>query len=260
MLTVGLAKVTQVAFSGTAGNAVAVQAQQYAVSQAELVKKTAYSDLADSPRSTIAGTDFQQEISVSAESDYTNSIKQKEVVVRIYKNSERIPRASLRVLRYSIEKKDSGVPIGTIIAWASANAPSDGTWLECNGQNCTAYPELAAVLGKNTVPDYRGVFLRGLGSHTNNGITHSSGTLGVFQNMAFPQTMNGTFYTVNTSGNLPDGPFKEISQHRDYGLMDNTGYGDGLCRRVQFDFSTVVPVGNELRPVNIAVRYFIKAA
>lgn len=63
-----------------------------------------------------------------------------------------------------------------------------------------------------------------------------------------------------TDGSAPTGPVKEIGRLADYGLVDNHGYGEGMNRQIQFDFSTVVPVGNELRPVNIAVRYFIEAA
>ena len=260
LMSVGTAKITQAAINSTGSNKVTLQAQQYATSEAELIKAIKYDDLASESKTAIADSDYQKEITVSDETDYSDTIKQKTATVKIYKSQDTLPRVELKVTRYSVEQKAGGIPIGTIIAWASQNNPADGTWLECNGQSCASYSELVAVLGKSTVPDYRGVFLRGLGSHVNNAITHSSASLGVFQNMAFPETMSGTFCAVNTDGPAPTGPFKELGRYKDYGLVDNGGYGDGMNRQIQFDLTTVVPAGNELRPVNIAVRYFIKAA
>jgi microcystin-dependent protein len=45
--------------------------------------------------------------------------------------------------------------------WPSNTIPVG--WLQCDGSvfNTTAYPKLAAVLGGNTVPDFRGAFTRG---------------------------------------------------------------------------------------------------
>ena len=60
----------------------------------------------------------------------------------------------------------SSIPVGTVIAWPSASWPADAdNWLECNGQTISSavYPELVALIG-TTVPDYRGIFLRGHGS------------------------------------------------------------------------------------------------
>ena len=81
-----------------------------------------------------------------------------------------------------IAKGTSSIPVGTIISWPVAQNPadwqnSDGSynWLECNGQSIskTVYPELFALVG-GQVPDLRGLFLRGHGSHTS---THY-GTVG----------------------------------------------------------------------------------
>lgn len=58
MLIIGMAKLTQIAFSSTNSNGIAMQAQQYADSEAELQKKVDYKDLAGAAKSVIAGTDF----------------------------------------------------------------------------------------------------------------------------------------------------------------------------------------------------------
>lgn len=263
LTAVSLAKVNHLVFSGLNSSQIALQAQQYADAEASIIKATAYKDLKAHAKTTIQNSNgYQSEVSLSNESDYSDTIKQKTATIKIYRTGESQPRSTLNLLKLSVEKQEGGgVPIGTIITWASSKNPTEnGTWLECNGQSASAYPALVAVLGKNTVPDYRGVFLRGYGAKMNNSIKHQSSSLGQFQDMAFPEVMSGTFYAVNTSGLKPSGPFKEIGNNRDFGLMDTSGYGDGLCKTVQFDFSLVVPKSNEIRPVNIAVRYFIKAA
>ena len=260
ILSIGTAKITQAAINSTGSNKTTLQAQQFAASEAELIKSISYADLTAQSRADISDSGFQREVILSDESDYSEQIKQKTATINVYKGSESLPRSTIKLIRYSAEQKVSGVPIGTVIAWASSKNPSDGTWLECNGQSCAAYSELSAVLGKTTVPDYRGVFLRGLGSKVNNGITHQSAGLGVFQNMAFPKTMNGTFCAVNTDGPAPTGPFKQIGSYADYGLQDNSGFGSGYNKQIEFNLSNSIPTANELRPVNIAVRYFIKAA
>lgn len=260
ILSIGTAKITQAAINSTGSNKATLQAQQFASSEADLIKSISYTDLTAQSRADISDSGFQKEVILSDESDYSEQIKQKTATINVYKGNESLPRSTIKLTRYSVEQKASGVPIGTVIAWASSKNPSDGTWLECNGQSCAAYSELSAVLGKTTVPDYRGVFLRGLGFRVNNGINHQSAALGVFQNMAFPETMSGKFCAVNTGGPAPTGPFKQIGSYADYGLQDNTGFGSGFNKQIEFNLSNSVPTANELRPVNIAVRYFIKAA
>lgn len=259
-MSIGTAKITQAAINSTGSNKATLQAQQFASSEADLIKSISYTDLTAQSRADISDSGFQKEVILSDESDYSEQIKQKTATINVYKGSESFPRSTIKLTRYSVEQKASGVPVGTVIAWASSKNPSDGTWLECNGQSCAAYSELSAVLGKTTVPDYRGVFLRGLGFRVNNGINHQSAALGVFQNMAFPETMSGKFCAVNTGGPAPTGPFKQIGSYADYGLQDNTGFGSGFNKQIEFNLSNSVPTANELRPVNIAVRYFIKAA
>ena len=140
---------------------VMLQAQQYAAAEGDIVRYTAYNDLAAQNKTKITDTNFFKEISIGTESDYTDTIKQKIVTVKIYKGSDVLPCYRLEVPRLSANTSDAkGVPVGTVITWASNNPPTEnGTWLECNGQSCAAYPVLVAVLGKNTVPDMRNVVI-----------------------------------------------------------------------------------------------------
>ena len=104
-----------------------------------------------------------------------------------------------------------------VVAWTLSANPSDN-YLECNGQavDSTNYPKLYALM--HNVPDYRGVFLRGLGSVTSNHYNLGRDSV----------EYSGRYYNYVSQG-------------------------------MGFDASHVVPVANENRPINKAVRYFIKA-
>ena len=70
---------------------------------------------------------------------------------------------------------DSAVPIGTIVMWPSATAPTG--WLICNGQSITgdAYADLRTVLGgATTVPNLSGRFPLGSGNSSTTGSTSHS--------------------------------------------------------------------------------------
>ncbi len=139
-----------------------------------------------------------------------------------------------------------GVPVGTIVAWPVATNPADAaSWLECNGHSTTGYPELAAVIGGKT-PDLRGKFLRGLGG--------SSAALGVIQGDAM-RNMTGIFHIAVNGGQLTStGVFREK-----FWSGGHTGWSTTEGREVDFDASRQVPTAGENRPVNMAVRYLIRA-
>ena len=259
----------------------ALEAQQYAAAEGDVIRMKAYTDLANSTKAPITGTHFSKEVSLGSESNYTDTIKKRIATVKIYKDSDSLPCYTLEVPRLSADVNGKGVPIGTVITWASANNPTEnGVWLECNGQSCSSYPELAKVLGTNTVPDYRGVFLRGLGSvnssHYGN-VTHQSETLGKLQGDAIRNItgyLSGGLCTLFDSYNMGqsalwDGGTRDGSQIPS--SMRNVNPGEKLSAvyatsegkypdDVAFDASRVVPTANETRSINRAVRYFIRAA
>ena len=180
-----LAKVNSIVFQGLNASRTALTVQQYAEAEAAIIKSVDYSDVVAHNRAEIQNSDgFESEVLLSGETDYNDKLKQKIATINIYKTCETLPRVSYSVLKVNTGNS-GGVPIGTVITWASSKNPTEGgTWLECNGQSATAYPALVAVLGKNTVPDYRGVFLRGYGSvitsHFGN-VIHQSDNLGAIQ-------------------------------------------------------------------------------
>ena len=121
------------------------------------------------------------------------------------------------------------------------------------------YPELAALVGSR-VPDYRGIFLRGLGSQTSTHygtVTHSSVALGQLQGDGIRE-ISASFYTGGQHGiGRASGGFGVIGgQNYDwkYGGSGNHYWGG-----IDFYASRVTPVVGEVRPVNRAVRYLIRA-
>ena len=146
-----LAKVNSAAVSSMKANNIALQAYQYADAEAQLVRATAYNDLSAKSKADIQNSNgFQREITLSAESNYSDTVKQKTATVKIYRSGESTPRIALEVKRLSKEVSASSVPSGTILPWYGnlGNIP-DGFVL-CNGSNGT--------------PDLRDRFIVGAGN------------------------------------------------------------------------------------------------
>lgn len=155
-----------------------------------------------------------------------------------------------------VQAKNNSVPIGTVIAWTKEEVPQG--WLECDGQkvNKVLYPDLAALM-PNT-PNYKGMFLRGAGSQTlehgaYGSVTHGT-KLGEIQGDSIRNMQGGfnLFYGITNN----HGVFGTRTQV--VGVV--AGHGAFLPYPVpQFDASRVVPTANENRPVNVGVKYIIKA-
>ena len=150
-MAVSVAKISQASQNSIGSSKVALQAQQYAASKAELVKAEKYSDLTAQTKSIISNSNtFYDEVIIGDETDYPNNdkIKQKDVTINVYSNSETLPRASLKFTRYSVSNGTS-VPQGTILPWyGKLDEIPDGFYL-CDGKNGT--------------PDLRNRFLVGAG-------------------------------------------------------------------------------------------------
>lgn len=254
MLGLSTAKVTQAAMSGTSSNQTSAEAAQIAQSDAELLRSVSYHDVAPSSRKAVEGTPFQHEMTVSSESDFNSSVKQKTVTIKVFKGAETNPRSELRLTRYSVEQKASGVPIGTIIAWASLHDPTDGVWLECDGRTCSEYLELCGVLGTSTVPDFRNRFLEGSTTPRTvleAGLPDISGTFG---NHGHDQDGDN-----GRGGERTSGAFKIIQSwcRRSAGRDSNNGntvlFQASLSNSIYGRSSTV-------QPPAVTVRYLIKAA
>ena len=244
VLSTSLATIAQATFSTSNSSKIALQAQQYAEAEAALVRATNYDELTAHERVSINNSIYESEVQVSGETENADNIKQKTVSILIYRNNEDNPRYTLRVPRLEVETS-AGVPIGTIITWASNKNPSDGTWLECNGQSCSKYPQLVAVLGSNKVPDYRGRFLEGNttpGTKKEAGLPNITGRFvqGNYRN----DYTSGAFYQTGEMG----GPCAHMSDSRFLGFFDAS-----RC-------SPIYGKSNTVQPPSVTVRYLIKAA
>lgn len=179
----------------------------------------------------------------------------------------------------TVSIQSAEVPIGTIIAWPVGLDPDNASsWLECNGQSITSarYPRLTAVLGgtnatKATVPDLRGLFLRGYGQQSysqNNGTatgvtatTHKSGSLLTVQGDAM-RLLYGTLPVggTTTMGNTVNAALSGTFSYNK--SKETAGFASAPSKAaVQAFFSSqrTVPTDTEIRPANMAVRYLIRA-
>ena len=114
-----------------------------------------------------------------------------------------------------------------------------------------AWPELFAVVG-GQVPDLRGLFLRGHGGN--------SAPLGEIQEHAMRDISSAGSISVGFGGYLTgNGIFKPVGSH---GVVVIRGSWDGNWGSTAYglDLSAGgVPVANEVRPDNQAVRFLVRA-
>lgn len=154
-----------------------LQAQQYALTEAELVKALPYRNISSDTYNLntygtvpISGSDYYKKVSFSPE-DWESTGTSVEAInsitayIKIYHKSDLSnPVFALEVPRHSREK-NSYIPVGTIIGWAGRKEPDneDGTWLECDGSGCLLYGSLMKVLKNKSgfLPDFTNRYLRG---------------------------------------------------------------------------------------------------
>lgn len=150
------------------------------------------------------------------------------------------------------------VPIGTVVPWPGQAVPQG--WLECNGQvfSTTNNPKLYGVLGRNTVPDYRGLFLRGW--------AHGSGAFDPDANRALGSVQGDAIRNITGYFPADIGQSAWIGRYVGGAFYDNGGLTSGdtgsrsnEVRKYGFDASRVVPTAAENRPKNAAVMYIIKS-
>jgi hypothetical protein len=150
----------------------------------------------------------------------------------------------------------SPLPTGSVLAFPGSVAP-EGFFL-CNGQSfsASAYPKLYAVLGKTTVPNYQGCFLRMVGG--------SAGALGATQEDAgrnvtgllnLPRAFqDDSIFTANSA--LTYQSFTDIA-----GRLANAAHAGRGKAEIGLDASRcwgTAHTAGEFRPKNVAVNYIIR--
>ncbi|WP_413484636.1 shufflon system plasmid conjugative transfer pilus tip adhesin PilV [Morganella psychrotolerans] len=148
-------------------------------------------------------------------------------------------------------KGGTGVPVGTIAIWGTSKFPDE--WLELNGDpfDKNKYPELAKLYTSGNLPDFRGMFLRGLDhgrkvdSEPNRLIlSYQIDALQDHTHIAGTETAYNDYVPLATTRNTPGSPSLRSYLDRTGGI--NTSWGD-------------VRMASENRPKNVAVIYIIKA-
>ena len=130
-----------------------------------------------------------------------------------------------------------------------------------------SYPELFALMG-GQVPDLRGLFLRGYGAQShaqNNGstggitsTTHRSGILGEVQGDS-SRPISGGLSNVQGAANPAGVAASGVFERRIHSDRAAGSYGGSYFTNLTFSSSRVVPTAEENRPVNMAVRYLVRA-
>ncbi|MBR6068145.1 MAG: tail fiber protein, partial [Bacteroidales bacterium] len=167
-------------------------------------------------------------------------------------------------------------PTGNIAPFAGPAENIPDGWMLCDGRELsrTEYQRLYDVIGVAwgtgdgattfNIPDLRGMFLRGVAGENltndadadsrlaNNHGGNSGNNVGSYQGDAIRNITGSIYCYGGFDGNTQSGALYSGN----YGVRA-TG-GDGGNRTLNFDASSVVPVGSDNRPKNVYVNYIIK--
>lgn len=264
-MAVSVAKISQASQNSIASSKVALQAQQYAASKAELVKAEKYSDLTAQTKSIISNSNtFYDEVIIGNETDYPNNdkIKQKDVTINVYSNSEILPRVSLKFTRYSVSTDPTSLPQGSIIPWYGKVSDIPNGFALCDGQNGT--------------PDLRNRFLVGAGNTYSLGNTGGSAevTLAAAQNVSHYHTFgrhngNNNGYFLTSAGSFSRAPLESWMRAGKWNGSGGGGYngwdgGSGTNFSSGQNLVTSLAIGtdaskpHENRPPYYALYYIMK--
>jgi microcystin-dependent protein len=163
----------------------------------------------------------------------------------------------------------NGVPVGTVCAFEGNNPPLG--WLLCNGDtvNQTTYKNLFAVLGRVygngngistfKLPDYRGQFLRGTDGLTNNLGNTSNNDPDRFSRTIPPSSTGASATGVGSyQGDLVGSHDHSITIGETDNNVGTAVRGGNYLRNAGLGNTAFNSTGNETRPKNVYVNYFIK--
>lgn len=125
----------------------------------------------------------------------------------------------------------------------------------------SVYPELVALIGSR-VPDYRGIFLRGLGAQTSTHygtVMHGSAGLGVLQGDTIREIEGNAVMLGGTGNDLYSGVLSTSIHDPDIMWVLPSGKTRTQFRHFHFQASKDTPTSQEIRPINRSVRYLIRA-
>ena len=148
------------------------------------------------------------------------------------------------------------LPVGIPQPWPSDHLPAG--WFECNGSpfNVNRFPKLAAVYPWGTLPDLRGLFIRG--KDNGRGLDPNRDILS-YQDDAIRNIWGNVWpisETFGQNGGTGDGAFSffDVRANGTPKKVDWSHAGG-----FSFDASRVVPVSHDNHPRNVAFIYIVKA-
>jgi len=165
----------------------------------------------------------------------------------------------------------SAAPVGAIMPFAGLAVPAD--WLPCNGANVLAssYPQLLSVIGNLygtggglfptwfTLPDLRGMFLRGWDSLPDGSISRNvdpGRVIGLTQapQAELPNHQHYNGVAEDTAGIFVYGSTTDGMPGTSTGSIQNVGGGN-----VRQGLTSQAGLSRETRPWNVAVNFIIRA-
>jgi microcystin-dependent protein len=166
--------------------------------------------------------------------------------------------------------QSAAFPVGLVVPYPGASAPTG--WLLCNGssQLTATYPNLFSVIGYNyggsganfNVPDYRGMFLRGTGSHgtlqTASGSNFSGPALHGNQ-LDMEQSHKHVDSGHVHGGDIGYNPISNIVSGLSFTTTSTTNTGSAVIGTQTTDGVNGSPrIGSETRPASYGINYIIK--
>ena len=175
------------------------------------------------------------------------------------------------------------LPAGVVFPYSGSVAPKG--WLLCDGSDIsiTTYADLYAAIGTTynlqtnpltgaaygaptgfRIPDYRGIFLRGVGNITESGYEQNTTLAGFVKDQAQGHQheaylANGVFGNVASPG-IPSTVSAGSPIYRSDGTgMSSVDSSGKIVRNPNTDCTNGTPrVGKETRPLHVGVNYIIK--
>lgn len=206
------------------------------------------------------------------DSSIESILSQHKHFLKISEGSKLISNEVFKDVPYALSAAN-GVPTGSIMPFMGKEAPQG--WLLCDGSPLPEKPyakPLKAILGSNTTPDLRGMFLRGTGTSTVNGQegpavgatqdsqnkSHNHGSGNLIANSAgnHRHQVKHIFEWASAAGNDGSGTKNLAGNDRDGDHTKTSEFGGE--HRHSISGNTDFHGGNESRPVNYGVNYIIK--
>src|SRR5574343_358526 len=159
--------------------------------------------------------------------------------------------------------------VGMVAPFATSTVPSG--WLYCDGSTVsrTSYADLFSAIGTTwgagnststfSLPDFRGVFMRGIGTGSYGGITKGGFSLGTYgQDQTQEHTHGISLYGIASDGGNNYHWLVKMEQLGDGWVMQNVQEGLASYGMTAYGSYGTARFGYETQPYCVGVKYCIK--